>query len=43
MKTRYDVKTKIKNFKPGAKVLAFLPISNRHLQLKYFGLYTGCP
>ena len=35
MKSRYDTKTKVRVFKPGDKVLIFLPIPGRPLNARY--------
>ena len=40
MKARYDNRVIDRKFKPGDKVLAFLPIPGRPLQARYFGPYT---
>ena len=40
MKKQYDLNTKNRVFKPGDKVLAFLPIPGHPLQAKYFGPYV---
>ena len=40
MKARYDNHVIDRKFKPGDKVLAFLPIPGRPLQARYFGPYT---
>ena len=40
MKIRYDENAKDRNFEPGDKVLALLPIPGRPLQARYYGLYT---
>ena len=39
MKKKYDKKAKVRHFKPGDKVLAFLPIPNQSFQAKYYGPY----
>ena len=39
MKKKYDKKAKVRSFKPGDKVLVFLPIQNQSFQAKYFGPY----
>ena len=39
MKSRYDKNTKVGVFKPGYKVLIFLPIQGRSLNAGYQGLY----
>ena len=41
MKFLYDENAREKNLKPGDKVLALLPIPSRHLQARYYGLYTA--
>ena len=40
MKIRYDENAKDRNFEPGDKVLALLPIPGRPLQARYYGPYT---
>ena len=40
MKARYDNHVIDRNFKPGDKVLALLPIPGRPLQARYFGPYA---
>ena len=40
MKTWYDRKTKSRVFKPGDKVLVFLPITGQPLSARYSGPYT---
>ena len=40
MKIRYDENAKDRNFEPGEKVLALLPIPGRPLQARYYGPYT---
>ena len=40
MKLRYDENAKDRNFEPGDKVLALLPIPGRPLQARYYGPYT---
>ena len=40
MKFRYDENARERNFKPGDKVLAVLPIPGRPLQARYYGPYT---
>ena len=40
MKIRYEETAKDRNFEPGDKVLALLPIPGRPLQAKYYGPYT---
>ena len=37
---RYDENARERNFKPGDKVLALLPIPGRPLQTRYYGPYT---
>ena len=39
MKNRFDQKAKVRSFKPGDKVLVFLPIPYQPFQAKYFGPY----
>ena len=39
MKKKYDKKAKVRHFKPGDKVLVFLPIPNQSFQAKYYGPY----
>ena len=39
MKSRYDKNTKVRVFKPGDKVLIFLPIQGRSLNARYQGPY----
>ena len=39
MKKNYDKNSKLRTFKPGDKVLVFLPIPNQPLQARYFGPY----
>ena len=40
MKNRYDLNAVEREFKPGDKVLAFLPVPGKPLQAKYFGPYV---
>ena len=40
MKFCYDENARERNFKPGDKVLALLPIPGRPLQARYYGPYT---
>ena len=40
MKTTFDANTKVRNFKPGDRVLMFLPIPNQPQQAKFFGPYV---
>ena len=40
LKLRYDENTQDRNFEPGDKVLALLPISGKPLQARYYGPYT---
>ena len=40
MKVRYDENAQDRNFEPGDKVLALLPIPGHPLQARYFGPYT---
>ena len=40
MKFHYDENARERNFKPGEKVLALLPIPGRPLQARYYGPYT---
>ena len=40
MKSRYDLNTVIRPFKPGQKVLALLPVSGNPLRARYFGPYV---
>ena len=40
MKLRYDENAQDRNFEPGDKVLALLPIPGKPLQARYFGPYT---
>ena len=40
MKSRYDLKTVSRTFKPGQKVLALLPVSGNPLSARYFGPYV---
>ena len=40
MKIRYDENAKDRNFEPGDKVLALLPIPGRPLQARYYGPYN---
>ncbi|MCG8117700.1 MAG: RNase H-like domain-containing protein [Candidatus Thiodiazotropha endolucinida] len=40
MKQLYDIDSKERNFKPGDKVLALLPIPGKSLQARYYGPYT---
>ena len=40
MKTTYDANTKVRSFKPGDRVLMFLPIPNQSLHAKFFGPYV---
>ena len=40
MKSRYDLNTVNRTFKPGQKVLALLPVSGNPLRARYFGPYV---
>ena len=40
MKTTFDKNAVIREFKPGDNVLAFLPISKKPLQSKFYGPYV---
>ena len=40
MKLRYDENAQDRNFEPGDKVLALLPIPGKPLQARYYGPYT---
>lgn len=40
MKSKYDLKTKVRNFKEGDKVLAYLPVPGSPLSAKYHGPYS---
>lgn len=40
MKSKYDLKTKVGNFKEGDKVLAYLPIPGSPLSAKYHDPYS---
>ena len=40
MKARYDKSSKERQFEVGERVLAFLPVSGKPLQARYFGPYT---
>ena len=40
MKTTYDANTEVRNFKPGDRVMMFLPIPNQPLRAKFFGPYV---
>lgn len=40
MKVKYDVKTKVRDFKEGDKVLAYIPVHGSSLSTKYHGPYT---
>ena len=40
MKLHYDENAQDRNFKPGDKELALLPIPGKPLQARYFGSYT---
>ena len=40
MKLRYDENAQNRNFEPGDKVLAVLPIPGKPLQARYYGPYT---
>ena len=40
MKLRYDVNAQDRNFEPGDKVLALLPIPGKPLPARYYGPYT---
>ena len=39
MKSKYDLNTVIRTFKPGQKILALLPVSGNPLSARYFGPY----
>ena len=41
MKSHYDENALDRNFEPGDKVLALLPIPGRPLQARYYGPYTA--
>lgn len=40
MKKHFDTRAKVREFKPGDKVLAFIPVPGSPLQTKYHGPYT---
>ena len=40
MKSKYDLNTVIRTFKPGQKILALLPVSGNPLSVRYFGPYV---
>ena len=40
MKIHYDVNAQDRNFEPGDKVLAFLPIPGKSLPSRYYGPYS---
>ena len=40
MKLHYDENAQDRNFEPGDKVLALLPIPGKPLQARYYGPYT---
>ena len=40
MKSHYDESAQDRNFEPGEKVLALLPIPGKPLQARYYGPYT---
>ena len=40
MKEHFDTKAKVREFKPGDQVLAFIPVPGSPLQTKYHGPYT---
>ena len=40
MKLRYNENAQDRNFEPGDKVLALLPIPGKPLQARYYGPYT---
>ena len=40
MKLHYDENAQDRNFEPGDKVLALLPIPGKPLQVRYYGTYT---